>query len=147
MAESMLLAVGTADQFSRVISQATAPTFLLGAVAAFISLLITRINRIVDRSNALMAITDDAKNAHLKAALPHLRWRAKLMHRAIEFAIISGIFTTMLVILAFVAAIFSLRHEYGAAAMFGIALLFFVASLFTLWREVRAALRDLDYHA
>jgi asparagine N-glycosylation enzyme membrane subunit Stt3 len=143
MTEPMLADL-TADQISRVISQATAPTFLLGAVAAFISVLITRINRIVDRSNLLITIADDATNAHLKEALPHLKWRAKLMNKAIEFAIISGIFTILLVILAFISAILNFRHEYGAAALFAVALCFFVAALFTLWREVRAALRDLD---
>ena len=37
----------------------TAPSFLLGAVAAFISVLIARMNRIIDRSQALNAISDD----------------------------------------------------------------------------------------
>jgi hypothetical protein len=46
-------------QLSQVIAQVTAPAFLLGAVAAFISVLIARMNRIVDRSQALNAITDD----------------------------------------------------------------------------------------
>jgi hypothetical protein len=39
----------TATQLSQVISQVTAPAFLLGAVAAFISLLIARLNRVIDR--------------------------------------------------------------------------------------------------
>ena len=145
MADALFSGVGSADQISRVISQATAPTFLLGAVAAFISVLITRINRLIDRSNVLIAIPDDAKNAHLKDALPHLKWRAKLMNRAIEFAIIAGIFTTLLVILAFASAVLNVQHEYGAGVLFAIALCFFVAALITLWREVRAALRDLDH--
>jgi hypothetical protein len=145
MADALFSQVGSADQFSRVLAQATAPTFLLGAVAAFISLLITRLNRIIDRSNVLIGIADDAKNAHLKDALPHLKWRATLMNRAIEFAIISGLFTTLLVILAFVSAFLNVQHEYGAGILFAIALCFFVAALITLWREVRAALRDLDH--
>ena len=35
-------------QLAQVIAQVTAPSFLLGAVAAFISLLIARMNRIID---------------------------------------------------------------------------------------------------
>jgi Protein of unknown function (DUF2721) len=56
----------TATQLSQVISQVTAPAFLLGAVAAFVSVLISRMNRIIDRSQALNAIADDDK---LKASL------------------------------------------------------------------------------
>jgi hypothetical protein len=139
--------LATADQISRVISQATAPSFLLGAVAAFISVLITRMNRLADRSNALIAIPDDDPRwAHLKAVLPRLSQRARLMNRAIEFAVISGIFTTGLVILAFLSAFLRFRHEYGAGLMFILALMSFAASLITLWREVRAALKDLEYH-
>ena len=41
------------------LAQVTAPSFLLGAVAAFISVLIARMNRIIDRSQALNAISDD----------------------------------------------------------------------------------------
>jgi hypothetical protein len=138
----------TAEQLSRVISQATAPAFLLSAVAAFVSVLITRLNRIVDRINMLVGTaSDDPKHTHLKAALPRLNRRAKLMNRAIEFAVISGIFTALLVILAFLSAFLSFRHEYGAGVLFIIALAFFIASLFTLWREVRAALQDLEFYA
>ncbi|MBV8183319.1 MAG: DUF2721 domain-containing protein, partial [Hyphomicrobiales bacterium] len=118
----MLTDLATADQISRVISQATAPAFLLGAVAGFISVLITRMNRLADRSNAIIAISDDdSRWAHLKAVLPRLSRRAKLMNRAIEFALISGIFTTALVIVAFVSAFLKFQHEYGAGVMFVLA--------------------------
>ncbi|MBV8427652.1 MAG: DUF2721 domain-containing protein [Hyphomicrobiales bacterium] len=144
----MLTDLATADQISRVISQATAPAFLLGAVAGFISVLITRMNRLADRSNAIIAISDDdSRWAHLKAVLPRLSRRAKLMNRAIEFALISGIFTTALVIVAFVSAFLKFQHEYGAGVMFVLALASFAASLITLWREVRAAQKDIEYYS
>ena len=143
----MLSEVATAEQISRVISQATAPAFLLGAVAAFISVLITRMNRIVDRSNVLNALPDgDPGRSHMKAVLHRLKRRARLLNKAIEYAVMSGIFTTMLVILAFASSFLNFRHEYGAALMFSIALLFFAASLVTLLFEVRAALHDLDFY-
>jgi hypothetical protein len=43
------------DELSQVISQATGPAFLLGAVAAFVSELNTRLNRVADRRSALLA--------------------------------------------------------------------------------------------
>lgn len=143
----MLSEITTAEQISRVISQATAPAFLLGAVAGFISVLITRMNRIVDRSNVLSALPEgDPDRGHVIIVLPRLKRRAKLLNRAIEFAVISGICTTLLVILAFASSFLSFRHEYGAGIMFSAALLFFAASLLTLLLEVRAALHDLDFY-
>jgi hypothetical protein len=38
------------SQLSNVISQAAAPAFMLGALAAFIAILISRLNRIIDRT-------------------------------------------------------------------------------------------------
>jgi hypothetical protein len=48
----MPLHTPTSTQLSQVIAQVTAPAFLLGAVAAFISVLISRMNRIsIDRKH------------------------------------------------------------------------------------------------
>jgi Protein of unknown function (DUF2721) len=64
-------------QLSQVITQAIAPAFLLGALAAFISVLILRMNRVVDRSQMLNAIAaGDTARAHLKADIPRLRQRS-----------------------------------------------------------------------
>jgi hypothetical protein len=133
------------DELSRIISQATAPAFLLGAVAAFISLLIGRMNRIVDRSVALAAAQDkDPAKGPMKAGIPHLRRRARLMSRAIECALVSGIFVTLLVIVAFGSAALGLNHAYGASILFVLALSFFAAALICLWFELRIAIRGVD---
>jgi hypothetical protein len=56
-----------------VISQAAAPAFLLGALAAFIAVLVSRLNRIVDRTIVLNGIfDDDTVRLRLKADLPRL---------------------------------------------------------------------------
>jgi flagellar biosynthesis protein FliP len=133
------------NELSRVISQATAPAFLLGAVAAFVSVLIGRLNRIVDRSNALEAIEDsDPAKGRLKESIPRLRRRALLISRAIQFAIMSGVFTTLLVIIAFVSTALGFNQAYGAAVLFVLALSFFAAALISLWFEVRIAVAGLD---
>jgi hypothetical protein len=41
------------EQLSSIIGSVAAPAFLLGAVAAFISVLISRMNRVIDRSQFL----------------------------------------------------------------------------------------------
>jgi cytochrome c biogenesis protein CcdA len=135
------------SELSQVITQAIAPAFLLGALAAFISVLILRMNRVVDRSQMLNAIGDaDALRARLKADLPRLKQRSVLLNNATFFATISAIFATLLVMLAFVTAFFGVEHERGIAVLFIVTLGFFAAALVNFARETRIALRELDYY-
>ena len=131
-------------QLSQVIAQVTAPAFLLGAVAAFISVLIARMNRIVDRSQALIA-EDNPGKAELKADIPRLKRRAALLNKSILFAIISAIITSILVIVAFITAYLNFPHEYGVGLFFIAALGFFTAALVNLGRETLIALHDYDH--
>jgi uncharacterized membrane protein YgcG len=134
------------SQLSQVITQAIAPAFLLGALAAFISVLILRMNRVVDRSQLLNAIaTNDIARAHLKADIPRLRQRSILLNHATFFAAMSAIFATILVMVAFVSAFFNIEHERGIAALFIITLGFFAAALVNFARETRIALHEFDY--
>ena len=134
-------------QLSQVITQVTAPAFLLGAVAAFTSVVIGRMNRIIDRSQVLNAIGgDEADRAHLKADIPRLKRRAVLLNKSILFATISAITTSVLVIVAFVSAYLNVPHEYGVGVLFILALAFFTASLVNLALETRIALHEMDHY-
>jgi cytochrome c biogenesis protein CcdA len=137
----------TVSHLSQVIAQAVAPAFILGALAALISVLVARLNRVVDRSQALNAIgSDDPARAHLKGDLPRLKRRAVLLNNAVLFASISAIFVTLLVIVAFVSAFFEIEHERGIAVFFIVTLGFFAAALVNLARETRIALHEFDYY-
>jgi Protein of unknown function (DUF2721) len=133
------------DELSRIIANVAAPAFLLGAVAAFISVLMSRINRVIDRAQFLHGIVDsDGSKAYLKADIPRLRRRAVLLHRSLFCAIVSAILTSLIIIVAFISAMFSVAHEYGVAILFVGALALFCASLIELARETRLALHDND---
>jgi hypothetical protein len=134
------------SQLSLVISQAVAPAFILGALAAFISVLTLRMNRVVDRSQALNAIGTDPARTHLKADLPRLKQRAVLLNSAILFASLSAIVATLLIVVAFVIAFFGIEHERGIAVLFILTLGFFAASLVNFIRETRIALHEFDYY-
>jgi hypothetical protein len=136
------------SQLSQVIAQAAAPAFLLGALAAFIAVLINRLNRVVDRTVVLNGIPDDdAVRSRLKADLPRLMRRAAMINRAIFWAVVASISATLLVIVAFVTAFLRIQHEFGAAIFFLISLGAFTVSLVDFAREVRIALREYDHHA
>jgi cytochrome c biogenesis protein CcdA len=135
------------SELSQVITQAIAPAFLLGALAAFISVLTLRMNRVVDRSQMLNAIDDaDKARARLKADLPRMRRRSVLLNNATLFATMSAIFATLLVMVAFVSAFFNIEHERGIAVLFVVTLGFFAAALVNFARETRIALQEFDYH-
>ncbi|THD61927.1 MAG: DUF2721 domain-containing protein [Bradyrhizobium sp.] len=143
----MITETPSVTQLSQVITQAIAPAFLLGALAAFMSVLTLRMNRVVDRSQMLNAIDEsDTARVRLKADLPRMKQRAKLLNNATFFATLSAIFATLLVMVAFVTAFFDIQHERGIAVLFVITLGFFAAALVNFARETRIALHEFDYH-
>ena len=144
----MLSDTPSVNQLSQVISQAAVAAFLLGALAAFIAVLISRLNRIIDRTIVLNGIRDDdARRSRLKADLPRLMRRAAMMNRAIFWAVVASIAVTLLVVVAFITAFFELQHERGVAIFFLISLGAFTISLIDFAREVRIALSEFDHYA
>ena len=145
---TMISDTPSVSQLSNVISQAAAPAFLLGALAAFIAVLISRLNRILDRTVLLNGIPDDdTVRNRLKADLPRLMRRAAMLNRAILWAVVASISVTILVIVAFLTAFFELPHERGVAVFFMISLGAFTVSLIDFAREVRIALSEFDHYA
>ena len=144
----MITDTPSVSQLSQVISQAAAPAFLLGALAAFIAVLINRLNRIVDRTVILNGIPgDDPVRSRLKADLPRLMRRTAMINRAIFWAVVASIAVTILIVVAFLTAFFQLQHERGVAIFFMISLGAFTISLVEFAREIRIALSEFDHHA
>lgn len=115
-----------------VIVHAAAPAFLLGAVASFLSILTSRLERVIDR----------VRNGNLDAGDPlQLRQRAQLLNQAIFLAVLSAVTTAALLVLAFVLAFSGFEHAYGVGAMFILALLLLMSSLVQFLREVHIATR------
>jgi hypothetical protein len=133
------------DQLGRIIGNVAAPAFLLGAVAAFISVLMSRINRVIDRAQFLHGIGEgDGTRSYLKADIPRLRRRAALLNRSLFCSVVAAILTALIIVVAFVSALMHVAHEYGVAILFIGALLLFCMSLIDLARETRIALHDND---
>ena len=134
-------------QLSRVMEQATAPAFILGAVAGFISILLGRMTSVIDRIRNLNEIADgDTARAHLKSDIPRLRRRAKLLNSATHLALVSGICTSLLLVVGFGSAFFRVQHVYGAGILFFIAVILLGASLFRFGQEVRIGLSEPDHY-
>jgi hypothetical protein len=139
--------VPDAAQLSHLMSQATAPAFVLGAVAAFVAVLLGRMTNVLDRIRNLNEITDDdTARAHLKSDIPRLRQRAKLLNSATYLALLSGICTSLLLVVGFASAFLRLQHEYGAGLLFAVAIALLGAALFRFAQEVRVGLAEADHY-
>lgn len=141
----MLINTPSIEQLSTVISQVTGPAFLLAAEAQLLAVLVSRLERIVDRSR-MIAQTDgaSAEYAHLQAELPILRQRGMLMHYAMYWGVASCIVTSVLVIISFAAAYLHMRHEYGAGLLFALAMALFTAALIAFARELQLAFLEIN---
>lgn len=136
----------SAEELGRVMLRATAPVFLLSAVAAFISVLTGRLSRIVDRSRTINRIAEVDHDRHfLRADLPRLKRRASLVHRAITLSLLSGVATSLIVVFMFGGAFLAIEHEWGAALLFISAQTLFAASLVCFAMELRIGLSDFDH--
>jgi uncharacterized membrane protein YGL010W len=102
-------------------------------------------NRVVDRAIVLSELDDNAANASLKSDISMLKLRAALLNNAIFWAVASAIAVSILVMLAFLSALFNVRHEPGVALLFIVSLAMFTLSLVHLAREVRVAVLELDH--
>jgi Protein of unknown function (DUF2721) len=131
------------SHISEVISQSVAPAFILGAVSGFTSVLVTRLNRIIDRCRTLAAgDQNQGGEGSGGAELSALNARAKFINLAIFLALGAALATILLMVVAFADAFLEIPHEKGVAILFVVALLLFGAALFNFGREVQIALRD-----
>jgi hypothetical protein len=134
-----------AKQLSEIFSQAIAPTFFLGAVAGFLSLMASRLSAVMQRVQAINAIAeDDPARVHLKDDLERLRRRARFLNSGILAALYSGICATVLLGILFIAALFKFEHAYGAPLLFVAATIFLGFAIFRFSQEARISLAEAD---
>jgi hypothetical protein len=137
----LLPTTASIDQPGRITANVAAPAFFAGAVAAFTSVLISRTNRVIDRSRFIHGISDgDSTGSFLKMNLSRLKRRVLLLNRALFCSILSAILTALIIIVAFISALPHVAH--GVAILFTAALLMFCACFVDLARETRIALHD-----
>lgn len=131
------------DEITRVISLATAPAFLLGAVAGLLSLLVSRLARTADLVRTLMRDQENIGASERTALLRRTLQRIDHTRRAITLCAFSGIVTGWMVVLTFVDALFGFHNSQAIAAAFILAMVLFTSALVLLLVEVRLSVADL----
>jgi hypothetical protein len=133
-----------AARLSHIFSTAAAPTFFLGAVAGFASLMTARFNIVLDRVRLLNAIEDHDQRAHLKMDIDRLMRRAQLLRGGILAVLSAGVCATVLLAILFLTEFIGLKYAYGAGAVFVLATSLLGYGLFRFAQEAHISLNDAD---
>jgi hypothetical protein len=128
-----------ATQLASIFSQATAPAFMLGAVAGFISILMSRLNGLLDRIRKLRE-----GGGRSEDQVARLKKRAILLNKAAHLALIAGMFTTLLLLVSFASAFANWQHVYGGGLLFMLSTGLLGFALFRFAQEVRVGLSDVE---
>ena len=126
------------DRLTQIFSNAIAPAFFLGAVAAFVSLMMSRLAAVHERIKATRALPDQSSTA-----LGPLRRRARLLSDGIILSLSGGVCATLLLAVLFASQFFGLNHVYGAGVLFFVATLLLGIALFRFAQEAWLARREL----
>lgn len=141
----MLNFIPDAQQLAQIFSNAVAPTFFLGAVAAFITLMNSRLLTVMGRIQALNEISEeDNLRVHLKVDIDRLRRRARYLKSGIHSALYGGVCATILLAIMFITGFLGLKHAYGAGLLFIIATIFLGLALIRFAQEARISLSEYD---
>ncbi len=120
---------------AHVIQLAVAPVFLLTGIGAFLSVLTTRVSRIVDRARQLNV---DTSGSHGERCV--LARRARLANWAISLCISCALLICALIVVLFVGAFLSLNVSAAIALLFVSAMLALIAGLLCFLREIHMAI-------
>lgn len=122
---------------AHAIQLALAPVFLLGAIAAMLSVFTSRLGRIIDRSRELQS--EQMPLELLVGELRGLRRRGRLAHWAIALCTGAALCVSLIVAVIFIGFVLSTNMAVTVAILFVSATALFILSLLLLLMEVQVA--------
>ena len=132
------------DRLTQIFSNAVAPSFFLGAVAAFVSLMMSRLAAVHADIKATKVHSDQDGAAVGNNSVPDLLTRrARLLNDGIILSLGGGVCATLLLAALFASQFFGLKHVYGAGILFFVATLLLGVALFRFAHEAWLARREL----
>jgi hypothetical protein len=133
------------DRLTQIFSNAVAPSFFLGAIAAFVSLMMSRLGTVNARIKETREITNQDRAAvGSGTALGSLARRSRLLNDGIILSLGGGVCATLLLAALFVSQFLGLRHVYGAGILFFAATILLGVALFRFAQEAWLARGELE---
>ncbi|MFZ5442056.1 MAG: DUF2721 domain-containing protein [Myxococcota bacterium] len=136
------------SDITHTIQLAVAPVFLLSALGTTLSVLTTRLSRIIDRARFLESQFEelgDVEQGRARTELNTLSRRAQLIHRALTTGVGAALSVCVLITLAFVGYLTQTNLGIAVAVLFIVAMGLFVFSLISFMREVVLSLGSLRF--
>jgi len=136
----------TVTTIAHVIQLAVAPVFLLAGVGAILSVLTTRLSRIVDRARVLEQGLGDAGSAgqaELRASLTTLARRGSLANWAISLCTLCALLVCAVIVVLFIGAFLHVDASIPVALLFIAAMLALIGGLLCFLREIHLATAHL----
>jgi len=136
------------DELIPILQIAVGPVILISGVGLLLLSMTNRFGRVIDRSRQLSLELRSAKDVERDVVLSQLKvlsTRALVVKRAITMATVSLLFTAILVITLFVAAV--LRWEAGLliALLFVCSMVSLIAALVLFQRDINLSLAALKF--
>ena len=131
----MQTVVENISNVSHVIQLAVAPVFLLTGIGAILSVLISRLGRIVDRGRVLREqrkVVDEANKSERKV----LTIRAFWVHWSIVFCTVSALLVAVVIAVLFLASEVHFDPTHTVSPFFILAMLSLIAGLVCFLREI-----------
>lgn len=132
------------SDIAHVVQMAVAPVFLLTGVGAILSVLTTRMGRVIDRAHRIDTFIDDGKNAdHYAPELQALRQRLGIIHLAITLCSLSAFLVCAVVFTIFVGTYIDIPIGRVIAFLFAAAMVMLIGALGLFMLEVQIARRSI----
>ncbi|GFO61327.1 hypothetical protein GMST_36520 [Geomonas silvestris] len=131
---------------AHVIQLSVAPVFLLTAIGTMLSVMTSRLGRIIDRARVLEGKLENAPDhsvPHLHAYLATLSRRADLIGRAITLCTCTAVVVCSVIALLFIGDFLRYDMSLPVALMFILGMILFVAGLLSFLREIFIAKASL----
>lgn len=124
---------------AHVIQLAVAPVFLLTGIGAILSVLSTRLARVIDRYRVLSAMEEMERVAH-RAEMRNLFTRSRWIHWAIMLCTVCALLVCVVIAALFMGAEIGRDPSWLIAVLFTAAMLALVAGLVCFLREIALAM-------
>ncbi len=133
-------------EIAPVLQLALGPVILISGIGLLLLSMTNRLGRLIDRSRLLSearrkATPDDLER--VEAQIQVLTTRARVMRRAIVYAVVSELFAAILVITLFLAAVLRWDAVIAVPVLFALCMVSLIASLVAFLRDVNHALEAI----
>lgn len=130
----------TITTVAHVIQLAVAPVFLLTGVGTILSVMTSRLSRIIDRFRVLEAITPNAQEvSDHQAEMKILAQRERVIYWAISLCTVCALLICIVIATLFVGSVMGVQLTIFIASLFIAAMLALTGGLLSLLREIYIA--------